>query len=78
MVYYCPECGEEMIREEDGDLYCDNCMCYFSYNKNYTDPNRYLWITDADEAITDTGPGCKACGNLSYPKCIDSCRLMNS
>ncbi len=77
MAYYCPECGEEMVLEDDGDLYCDNCMCYYPCSDDYTDPNRYLWVTDEDKSNDIPGPGCRACGNPAYPNCIDSCPLMD-
>ena len=75
MAYYCPQCGEEMVLEDDGDLYCDNCMCYYSPSDSYKDPDMHTWY-NAPES-NGPGPGCRACGNPAYPNCIDSCPLMD-
>ena len=80
MAYYCPECGEELVLEDDGDYYCDNCMCYHSISPGqerfYEDPDGYLEYRDDEKKESDLpGPGCRACGNPNYPKCIDSCPL---
>ena len=79
MAYYCPQCGSEMVLEDDGDVYCDNCMCYYGLNNpdDYSDPNWYLRETDENIGDLDPGPGCRACGNPVYPNCIDSCPLMD-
>lgn len=83
VTYYCPECGEEMVKDDyDDDYYCDNCMCYFSIPKDqekfFKNPLTHL-IQDIFSCIDDNrpGPGCRACGNPSYPKCKDSCPLFD-
>ena len=65
MKYFCPECRGELKLEADGDLYCDNCEVYF-------DPGIVKF-----NGICRPGPGCTACGNPVFPKCIDSCPLMS-
>ena len=75
MAYYCPECGNELVLEDDGDYYCDNCMCYYdpSIAKQYTDPSEC-----GTEPRADGEQGCKACGNPSYPECKASCPLFDN
>lgn len=75
MAYYCPRCGEEMVLEDDGDLYCDNCMVYYSQSDDYTDPDRHTWETDENDNYDGPGPGCAACGNPAYPDCMASCPM---
>lgn len=74
MAYYCPECGEELVLEDDGDYYCDNCMIYYhpSIAKYYDDPSKC-----GNEPRSDGEQGCNACGNPAYPKCKSGCPLFD-
>ena len=74
MAYYCPECGSEMVLEDDGDYYCDNCMTYYapSIAEQYDDPSEC-----GTEPREDGEQGCIACGNPAYPECKASCPLFD-
>lgn len=80
-TYYCPECGKEMVLEDDGDYYCDNCMCYFSVPESqvsfFKNPLSYLIKDIFENPKDEQEQGCKACGNPAYPECKNSCKLFD-
>lgn len=73
MAYYCPECGNELVLEDDGDYYCDNCSVYFDPRiaEQYSDPS------ECGDGNQDGEQGCASCGNPAYPECKASCPLFD-
>ena len=76
MSVYCPECGCELVLEDDGDYYCNACEVYFDpiIAKYYSEPLSPDYCADAKDCPEE---GCRACGNPAYPKCVDSCPLLD-
>ncbi len=71
--YCCPDCGssdfkvtKELILGRKVNYWiCKGC----GFGTN--DP------TEIEDTPDETSPACRACGNPSYPLCMDSCKLFD-